>query len=102
MLNMNEHRVIGNETDCVPFDPKNEELIIKINKKVNNLTARNADDTTIMMETFKLMDDVKNIIDSCPQEQLNIYTQKYKGFYRFMKILESLAAGLADGTISVP
>ena len=48
------------------------------------------------------MDDVKNIIDSCPQEQLNIYTQKYKGFYRFMKILESLAAGLADGTISVP
>jgi hypothetical protein len=99
---MNEDRVIGNEADCVSFDPKNEELIIKINKKVNNLAARNADDTTIMMETFKFMDDIKKIIDSCPQDQLDIYTQKYKGFYRFMKILENLAAGIADGTISVP
>ena len=55
-----------------------------------------------MMETFKFMDDIKKIIDSCPQDQLDIYTQKYKGFYRFMKILENLAAGIADGTISVP
>jgi hypothetical protein len=33
---------------------------------------------------------------------MDILCQQYDGFYRFAKLLENLAQGIADGTIPVP
>ena len=49
-----------------------------------------------------IMVDLKKILGSANKHELETYSQKYDGFYRFMKVLETLAAGIADGSISVP
>lgn len=48
------------------------------------------------------MPELKSIIHSPDKNELDKYTQKYPGFYRFMKILETLARGISNGSIPVP
>lgn len=51
---------------------------------------------------YDYMDAFKRIIDSTTSVQMDYLCQQYDGFYRFAKLLESMAQGISDGTIDVP
>ncbi|WP_445496853.1 arylsulfatase [Photorhabdus sp. SF281] len=48
------------------------------------------------------MDTFKQVIDSASIAQLDGICQQYTGFFRFAKLMEMLAQGIAEGIIDVP
>lgn len=51
---------------------------------------------------YDYMEAFKRIIDSTTSVQMDYLCQQYAGFYRFAKLLESMAQGISDGVIDVP
>lgn len=55
------------------------------------------------MDTSKrVMDTSKRVMDSTSHIQMDYICQQYDGFYRFAKLMERLAQGIADGIIDIP
>lgn len=81
---------------------KQKQLIVNIDKRVNRILENGGGDEELLMFLYDVMGDLKNIIDSSAKHKLDTYYQKYDGFYRYMKLLEKLAVGISNGTISVP
>ena len=44
----------------------------------------------------------KQLLDTCTGAEMDMLCARYDGFYRFAKLLERLAEGIADGSIPVP
>ncbi|MEQ2018939.1 MULTISPECIES: arylsulfatase [Photorhabdus] len=44
----------------------------------------------------------KQVIDSTSTAQLDDICQQYTGFFRFAKLMEMLAQGIAEGIIDAP
>lgn len=80
---------------------KQKEIIVDIDKRANKILKNGGGDEELLMSLYDVMSDLKEIIDSPDKHKLNAYCQKYNGFYRYMKLLENLAIGIANGTISV-
>ncbi len=75
--------------------------MIKIHHQTNQVYLNDGDEA-LLLSLYPLMSDLKEIMDASSQKELNEYCQNYDGFYRCMMLLENLAKGIADGTISVP
>ena len=54
------------------------------------------------MPIYDYMDAFKRVLDSSTRVQMDYLYQRYDGFYRFAKLLEVMAQGIADGVIDVP
>lgn len=51
----------------------------------------------LLMSLCNKMEPIKKIMDSSSENELNYYCDKYDGFYAYMKLLEQLAQGCANG-----
>ena len=90
------------ETGCMSLNQQQKDLIISVDKKANILLATGANEATLLAEMLDLMPGIKDILDSAPKKEVEIYLCEYDGFYRYMKVLESLAQAIANGRITVP
>lgn len=79
-----------------------EQFIANINNRVKKILSKGGDEKLLMSLSKFMTSDLKNVIDSTASSEMDAYCQKYDGFYRLMKLLENLARGVADGSISVP
>jgi len=61
-----------------------------------------AGDAELLQTCYDYMDAFKRVMDSTSRIQMDYICQQYGGFYRFAKLMEMLACGIADGTIQVP
>ena len=59
-------------------------------------------DEQLLQTCYDYLPDFKQVIDSTSKPQLDYICQEYEGFYRFAKLMEMLAQGIADGVIDVP
>ncbi|MCP4431127.1 MAG: arylsulfatase regulator [Gammaproteobacteria bacterium] len=78
------------------------QLATMIDAHVNKYPESQLGDEHLLRSTFDYMDAFKRIMDSSTSVQMEYLCQQYDGFYRFAKLLESLAQGIADGDIEVP
>ena len=69
-----------------------------VNKYPDNDTGNEQLFTTI----YDYMDAFKTIMDTSTSDQIEALSQIYPGFYRFSKMLEMIAQGIADGVVEVP
>ena len=51
----------------------------------------------LLMSMVNKMPELKKIMESSTPEELDFYCEEYDGFYHYMKMLEMLAQGCADG-----
>jgi len=86
----------------MPLTSKQKKLIIDIDRKVKNILACGGDEEMLLIEMLELMPEIKPIITSASKKEMNVYFQKYDGFFYYMKVLENLAQGIANGDIPVP
>ena len=49
---------------------------------------------------FETKGTFKQLLDTCTTANMDALCQRYDGFYRFAKLLERLAEGIADGSIT--
>lgn len=78
------------------------QLATLIDAHVNRYPDTPLGNEQLLRTIYDYMDAFKRIIDSSTRVQMDYLSQQYSGFYRFGKLLESLAQGIADGEIDVP
>jgi hypothetical protein len=76
-------------------------LASRIDAKVQRLIAEGNDDVTIFVELLVDLPAFRRLLDAGPHamDQLGL---RFGGIYRYAKILEMIAAGIASGEIQVP
>jgi hypothetical protein len=79
-----------------------EHIVENINNHANDILANGGGDKELLLSLSDMMDEIKKVMDASTQKELNDYGQKYNAFYRYGRLLEKLASGIADGTISMP
>jgi hypothetical protein len=77
------------------------DIASRIDAKVQRLAGEGNDDVAIFVELMEDMPAFRRLLDAGPHamDQLCL---RFGGFYRYTKILEAIAAGIASGEIRVP
>lgn len=78
------------------------QLATLIDAHVNRYPDDVTGDEHLLPTIYDYMDAFKRIMDSTTSVQMDYLCLQYPGFYRFAKLLESIAEGISDGTIAVP
>jgi hypothetical protein len=71
----------------------------KIDTKVQKLLRAGKDDNAILAAMVNDMPKFKTLMDAVPQSDMDTLTRKFVGFYRFAKILETLAGDIQAGQL---
>ena len=77
-------------------------LARKIDLYVKKTIVMGGDDEDLLVSMYDYMPTFKQLLDTCSRAEMDALCQQYDGFYRFAKLLELLAEGIADGSIPVP
>jgi len=56
----------------------------------------------LLVTIYDYMEGFKTVMDTSSSVQMDYLCQQYPGFYRFAKLMELMAQGIADGVIEVP
>lgn len=59
-------------------------------------------DGQLLQGCYDYMSAFKQVLDSSSKVQMDYICLQYPGFFRFAKMMELLAQGIADGVIQVP
>ncbi len=81
---------------------KQSQLAQTIDNWVKTIEQEGGGDTEILQNSITHMATFKELLDTTTHEQMDNLCETYHGFYRFAKLIENLAQGIHDGTISVP
>ena len=73
----------------------------RIEAKVQKLIREGYDDAGIFLEMADDMPALKPLLD-CGHGTVDELCRRFLGFYRYAKILERVASGIASGEIQVP
>ena len=77
-------------------------FISYIDQKVKDIVSSGGNPISIMLSLLDAMPQMKIIINSANQKELQKYCDSHDGFDRYMKILENTANVLAGGNGGVP
>ncbi|MBX9702840.1 MAG: hypothetical protein K2X39_01680 [Silvanigrellaceae bacterium] len=73
-----------------------KDFIILMDNKAKQILQHGTQEELLISLCSK-MDKIKEIMDSSSKNELDYYCEKYDGFYHYMKLLEQLARGCAEG-----
>lgn len=76
-------------------------LAVTIDTYMQQTLARGGDEA-VLVSMIDYMPLFKQLLDTCSRAEMDTLCTRYDGFYRFAKLLEALAGGIADGSIPVP
>lgn len=77
-------------------------LAKEIDKKIRKLEKKNCNEVDILVKMYDYMPKFKKIMDTTSKEGMDQLCAQFKGFYRYAKILDTLAEKIASGEIIVP
>ena len=87
----------------MPLTDQQTRLASFLDTHVQRITAsREVDDLTLLVAMSDYLDTFTQLMDSSTSEEMDLLCECYPGFYRFGKVLERLAEGIASGRIPVP
>ena len=84
------------------MDVKKVQLVEKIDRWVLGIIQKGGGDEQILEEMPAYTDTFRQLMGRCSSVEMNLFIQRYEGFYRFTQLLERLAQGIADGTVKTP
>lgn|SRR3989338_1993921 len=76
-------------------------VVEKLDKRAKSALEEGGEGS-FLLSLHESMNDIRKVMDDSTQQELDEYCQKYPWFYRYMYLLEELAAGLSDGSIKRP
>jgi len=81
--------------------PEQINFISSIDEKVKKILSSGDNEISIMISLLDEISQMKTLINSANQKELQNYCNSHDGFDRYMKILENIANALAGGSIQV-
>jgi hypothetical protein len=88
---------LKNGVQALALTTEQKQWILRIDEKTKEILGHGGGDEALLTLLCDQKDDIEKIIDSSLENELNAYCEQYEGFYRFMKLLEQLADGIASG-----
>ncbi len=79
-----------------------DQLAQSIDQHVQRITANGGGDEALLVSLYDYMGTFKQLMDGSTETEMNQLCERYPGLYRFGKLLERLAEGIANGSIPVP
>ena len=76
-----------------------KDFIIGMDNTAKQILAHGGQEE-LLMSLCNKMTEIKEIMDSSSEGELDYYCDKYDGFYQYMKLLEQLAQGCKDGAFN--
>jgi hypothetical protein len=86
----------------MPLSEQQTRLAVTIDTHVTEVLAHGGGDEALLRSLADDMPTFKQLLDTCTGAEMDALCERYDGFYRFAKLLEMLAGGIADGGIPVP
>ena len=86
----------------VPVTVSHRRMAARIDARIKQLDARGLLEVEILPEMAEYMPDFHHLLTSTSGPEMDALCAEFAGFYRFAKILETLASGIASGKIKVP
>ena len=83
----------------MPVTAEHRGMAGRIDARMKQLDALGLLEVEILPEMADFMDDFHHLMMNSEMDTL---CEEFAGFYRFAKILETLAAGIASGKVKVP
>lgn len=78
-----------------------KDYILQLDKAAAQILQQGGEEALLMSLAEHMVNvediNIKDILDSASEGELNAYCEKYDGFYQYMHLLERLAAATADG-----
>ena len=87
---------------AVELSPEQLQIVKIIHDHALRFPLNESGDAELLQSCYDYMDAFKRVMDSASRIQMDYICQQYDGFYRFAKLMEMLARGIADGVIDVP
>ena len=75
---------------------KQEQLAKNINRLVQTIEQEGGGDTEILVKAYRHMTESSELLYSTTEEQMDSLCETYHGFYRFEKLIQTIAQGLKD------
>jgi hypothetical protein len=85
----------------MPLTEEQIRLAVIIDTHVREVLAHGGGDAALLMSMADSMGTFKQLLDACTSTEMDALCDRYDGLYRFAKLLERLAGGIADGSIPV-
>jgi hypothetical protein len=86
----------------MPLSEQHTRLAVTIDTHIKHVLAGGGGEKTLLVSMADDMPTFKQLLDTCTGADMDALCERYDGFYRFAKLLEMLAGGIADGNIPVP
>jgi hypothetical protein len=86
----------------MPLTEEQTRLAVIIDTHVREVLAQGGGDEALLMSMADSMGTFTQLLDTCTSAEMDALCDRYDGLYRYAKLLEMLAGGIADGSIPVP
>ena len=86
----------------MPLTAEQIRLAVIIDTHVREVLAHGGSDEALLRSMADYLGTFKQLLDTCTGVDMNALCDRYDGLYRFAKLLERLAGGIADGSMPVP
>jgi hypothetical protein len=85
----------------MPFTAQQTRRVVRMDTQVTQVLAEGGDEA-LLLSLADFLDAFKQLLETCTSAEINALCDQYAGLCRLATLLERLAAGIADGSISVP
>jgi hypothetical protein len=93
----------GHDANGAKPTQKHQQHAQTIDDFVNTIAQQGGGDIELLAASFpEQTTTFKELLDTTTHEQMDALCERYPGFYRFAKLLETVAQGIQDGTLEVP
>lgn len=73
-----------------------KDIIIRMDSEAKQILRYGGEEELLMSLAYK-MNQVKDLMDSSSEDELNFFCQRYEGFYQYMNLLERMALASSQG-----
>jgi hypothetical protein len=77
-------------------------LAKRIDRHVKQVVAAGGDEEALLLSMAEHMGTFKELMDTSSAAEMDDLCERFPSFYRFGKLLETVAQGIQDGRIRVP
>ncbi len=86
----------------MPLTEKQIALASTIDHHVTQIVGAGGGDEELLLSMSDYLERFKQVMDASTQSEMDSLCERFPGVYRFTKLLELIAQGIADGSVEVP
>jgi len=72
----------------MPLTEQHIRLAVTIDRHVNQVVANGGGNEELLMSMYDYLGTFKQLLDTCSRGEMDLFCERYDGFYRSAKLLE--------------